>query len=101
MPYTKEELKNNTFYQNLIDEDEQQYLTEIERLKTKISVSGSAYDGSLIARDESGTIKLFENPYTGELYDDETTTLFATTVVEQLKDDDTINQIIDRDIREL
>jgi len=35
------------------------------------------------------------------LYDDETTTLFATTVVEQLKDDDTINQIIDRDIREL
>ena len=59
MPYTKEELKNNTFYQNLIDEDEQQYLTEIERLKTKISVSGSAYDGSLITRDERGTIKLF------------------------------------------
>ena len=63
MPYTKEELKNNTFYQNLLDEDEQQYLAE--------------------------------------LYDDETSTLYATTVVEQLKDDDTINQIIDRDIREL
>ena len=101
MPYTKEELKNNTFYQNLLDEDEQQYLAERDRLKVKIAVSGSAYDSSLVTRDENNTIKLFENPYTGELYDDETSTLYATTVVEQLKDDDTINQIIDRDIREL
>tara|TARA_R100001079_G_C4435898_1_gene146373 strand:+ start:604 stop:909 length:306 start_codon:yes stop_codon:yes gene_type:complete len=101
MPYTKEELKNNTFYQNLLDEDEQQYLAERDRLKVKIAVSGSAYDGSLVTRDVSGTVKLFENPYTGELYDDETSTLYATTVVEQLKDDDTINQIVDRDIREL
>tara|TARA_A100001515_G_scaffold140412_1_gene136079 strand:+ start:2307 stop:2612 length:306 start_codon:yes stop_codon:yes gene_type:complete len=101
MPYTKEELKNNSFYQNLLDEDEQQYLAEIERLKIKISVSGSAYDGSLVTRDESGTLKIFENPYTGELYEDETNTVYATTVVEQLKDDDTINQIVDREIREL
>ena len=101
MPYTKEELKNNSFYQNLLDEDEQQYLAEIERLKIKISVSGSAYDGSLVTRDESGTLRIFENPYTGELYEDETNTVYATTVVEQLKDDDTINQIVDREIREL
>ena len=101
MPYTKEELKDLAFYQNLLDADEQAYLVEKERLQSLVDVSGSYYDGSLIVRDEAGTIKLFENPYTGELYDDETTTLFATTVVEQLKDDDTINQIIDRDIREL
>ena len=78
MPYTKEELKDLAFYQNLLDADEQAYLVEKERLQTLVDVSGSYYDGSLIVRDEAGTIKLFENPYTGELYDDQTSTLFAS-----------------------
>ena len=46
-------------------------------------------------------IKLFENPYTGVLYDDETTTLFVPKVVDRLKDDDSINEILNRNIREL
>ena len=64
-------------------------------------MSGSGYDGGLLTRDESGTIKLFENPYTGELYDDETSTLFVPKVVDRLKDDDSINEILNRNIREL
>ena len=101
MPYTKEELKDLAFYQNLINEDEQNYLIERERLQALVAVSGSGYDGGLLTRDESGTIKLFENPYTGELYDDETTTLFVPKVVDRLKDDDSINEILNRNIREL
>ena len=101
MPYTKEELKDLAFYQNLINEDEQNYLIERERLQTLVAVSGSGYDGGLLTRDEGGTIKLFENPYTGELYDDETTTLFVPKVVDRLKDDDSINEILNRNIREL
>ena len=66
-----------------------------------MDVSGSYYDGSLIVRDEAGTIKLFENPYTGELYDDESSTLYVPRIVEQLKDDDSINEILNRNIREL
>ena len=101
MPYTKEELKDLAFYQNLLDADEQAYLVEKERLQSLIDVSGSYYDGSLIVRDEAGTIKLFENPYTGQLYDDQSSTLFAPRTVEQLRDDDSINEILNRDIREL
>ena len=101
MPYTKEELKDLAYYQNLLDADEQAYLVEKERLQSLVDVSGSYYDGSLIVRDEAGTIKLFENPYTGELYDDESSTLYAPRIVEQLKDDDSINEILNRNIREL
>ena len=36
-----------------------------------------------------------------ELYDDETTTLFVPKVVDRLKDDDSINEILNRNIREL
>jgi|ETN01SMinimDraft_1059929.scaffolds.fasta_scaffold63363_2 hypothetical protein len=101
MPYTKEELKDLAYYQNLLDADEQAYLVERERLKSLVDVSGSYYDGNLIVRDEAGTIRLFENPYTGELYDDEASTLFVSRTVNQLKDDDSINEILNREIREL
>ena len=101
MPYTKEELKDLAYYQNLLDADEQAYLVEKERLQSLVDVSGAYFDGSLIVRDEAGTIKLFENPYTGELYDDESSTLYAPRIVEQLKDDDSINEILNRNIREL
>ncbi len=101
MPYSKEELKELPFYQNLVDGDEQAYLQNRELIQRKIAISGSAYDGNLITRDESGAILLFEDPYTGRLYEDETTELFVTRVVDQLKDDDSINQTIDRTIREL
>ena len=58
MPYTPEELQNLPWYQNLIDEDEQKYLIKREFLLNKSDISGSAYDGSLMARDESNTILL-------------------------------------------
>ena len=35
------------------------------------------------------------------LYDDETTTLFVPKVVDRLRDDDSINEILNRNIREL
>ena len=69
MPYSKEELKELPFYQNLVDGDEQAYLQNREVINMKMAISGSAYDGSLISRDENGKILLFENPYTNKLYD--------------------------------
>ena len=101
MPYSKEELKELPFYQNLVDGDEQAYLERREMAQLEMSISGSSYDGNLITRDENGTILLFENPYTGKLYEDETTELFVSKIVDQLKDDDSINEVIDRQFREL
>ena len=101
MPYTPEELNELAFYQNLVNEEEQKYLVKRERAQLSMNLSGSAYDGSLLTRNSSGEIELYENPYTGELYDDETTILYVSRAVDQLKDDDSINNIINRDIREL
>tara|TARA_B100001094_G_scaffold329035_1_gene390899 strand:+ start:3772 stop:4077 length:306 start_codon:yes stop_codon:yes gene_type:complete len=101
MPYTQEELKTLPFYQNLVDADEQEYLIKKELLLTKLEISGSAYDGGLLARNEDGVIQAFENPYTGELYEDETSVLYVSRVVDQLKDTDEIDGIIDRELREL
>ncbi len=101
MPYTPEELNELAFYQNLINEEEQKYLVKRERAQIIANLSGSAYDGSLLTRNNSGAIELYENPYTGELYDDETTILYVSRIVDQLKDDDSINDTINRDIREL
>ena len=52
MPYTQEELKNLSFYQNLIDEDEQKYLNRKALLTLKSSLSGSADNGELVYRDK-------------------------------------------------
>ena len=101
MPYSKDELKELPFYQNLVDGDEQAYLQNREVIQRKIAISGSAYDGNLISRDDDGTILLFEDPYTNKLYEDETTELYVSRVVDQLKDDDSINDVIDRTIGEL
>ena len=101
MPYSKEELKELPFYQNLVDGDEQAYLERREMAQLEMSISGSAYDGNLLTRDDDGTILLFEDPYTNKLYEDETTELYVRRDVERLKDDDSINQVIDRQIREL
>ena len=52
MPYTQEELQSLTWYQNLIDEDEQQYLKIKICYYSQAALSGSADNGSLLVRDE-------------------------------------------------
>ena len=68
MPYTQEELKKLDFYQNLIDEDEQQYLQKKADLELQANISGSANRGAIV-RDKSNTILLFEDPYQNQLQD--------------------------------
>jgi len=101
MPYSKEELKELSFYQNLASADEQEYLVKREVMMNRMEMSGSTYDGSLLTRNDEGVIQAFENPYTGELYEDASTVLYISRTVEQLKDTDEINGIIDRELREL
>ncbi len=104
MPYTKEELQQNEYYQNLKDADEQAYLIQKDYYKTTFynSPEFSANDGSLVVRDENGMMLLFENPYGGELYDDETTVIPKTLEVEQYRiNDDILDEVLDRNITEL
>ena len=102
MPYTQEELKKSTFYQQLIDRDEQEYLQRKALLLERSATSGSADDGSLLSRDQEGNILLFEDPYTGKLYEDPSSKIIYNTVVNQLKDNEiVVNDILDRKLREL
>lgn len=101
MPYTQEELKTHPFYQNLLNADEQNYLREKELLNLKAAISGSSDLGSLLIRDESGTILLFENPYTNNIPKDSSTKIIVSTIIDELKNDQSVDEFIDRTIREL
>ena len=104
MPYTQEELQNLAFYQNLIDEDEQQYLQQKSLLELQASISGSGDDGSLLIRDETDTILLFEDPYQNQLLEDSSTKVIYDLNVKLLKtkeSDTIINEVLDRAFREL
>jgi hypothetical protein len=100
MPYTQEELKKLDFYQNLIDEDEQQYLQKKADLELQANISGSANRGAIV-RDKSNTILLFEDPYQNQLQEDESSKIVYDLKVKKLKTDDSINQILSREFREL
>ena len=104
MPYTLEELKDLTWYQNLINEDEQQYLNKKSLLSRRSSISGSAYDGNQLIRDESNKILLFENPYQNQIPEDDSTKVVHNTSVKLLKtkeSDTIVNEVLDRQFREL
>ncbi len=102
MPYTQEELKNLQFYQDLKNEDEQSYLQNRELLQLRAEASGSADDGSLILRNDEGTVMVFENPYTGELYGrDASSKLVVSLITDNLTNNMSIDGIIDREFREL
>ncbi len=101
MPYTQEELKNLPYYQNLIIEDEQQYLQKKERLSNNATISGSAYDGNQLIRDESNAVLLFENPYKDELLEDENSEVFHSIQVRKLRNDNFVDEVLTRGFREL
>ena len=102
MPYTQEELQKLDFYQNLINEDEQRYLQNRETLLILAAESGSSDDGKLVLRSEDGNVLVFENPYTGELYpEDPSVKVIVSLISDNLRNDVTINEILDREIREL
>ena len=73
----------------------------IQYLLGQTDISGSAYDGSLMARDPSNTILLFENPYTNVLREDPSTMIVYNTEVDGLRKDSGIDDIINREFEEL
>ena len=104
MPYKPEELQELEWYQNLLSEDEQQYSVRREYLLGQTDISGSAYDGSLMARDSSNTILLFENPWTDALPEDPETKVIYITKVKKLKIEESygvLNDVLDREFKEI
>ena len=101
MPYTPEELQQLEWYQNLINADEKAYISRRDSAFQISSVSGSADDGSRLVRDSNGVIIIYENPYTNILDEEPENRVIYDTRVDTLKNDGSINEILEREFREL
>ena len=102
MPYTQEELQRLDYYQNLINKEEENYLIRRDLLLLQSAMSGSGDDGGMVLRNEEGSVLVFENPHTGEMYDqDPSNKLIINLKTENLTNDATIDEILDRQIEEL
>jgi len=101
MPYTKEELKNHQYYQEIQREDEVKYLQMIKN-RTEF---GRVSDGTL--RDSnSGKILLFERIITGQGTDGTSYTVGDLHTIEyedgyfDYEEGEELNNIIDREFTE-
>ena len=56
---------------------------------------------TILLRDESNTILLFEDPYKNQLQEDESSKIVHDLKVNKLKTNDSINEILNRQFREL
>tara|TARA_R110002020_G_scaffold179035_2_gene372151 strand:- start:2773 stop:3063 length:291 start_codon:yes stop_codon:yes gene_type:complete len=96
MPYKVDELNDLVFYQNLISADEDEYL----RVR-QAYIDDYNENNKDSVRDDKGNLLIFENPIGEFLYEDVYSKVMHSTIVDQLKDDDSIDDILDRDFREL
>ena len=105
MPYTKKELESNEYYQNPKRRRGTKVSSKkraVENSKLLLILWWNTADGRLLVRDEGGAILLFESPYDGTLFDDESTVIPKTLEVQQYRINDPIlDEIIDREITEL
>ena len=97
MPYNVDELEDLQFYQDIILADEIKYNIDRTSIINEFIAEGS----SGLIRDAGDNFLIFENPDTDGLYTDSYSKVTHTTVVEQMRDDDGINNVINRLFREL
>jgi hypothetical protein len=96
MPYKVDELNDLIFYQNLISADKDEYLTVRQAY-----IDDYNENNKDSVRDDKGNLLIFENPIGESLYEDVYSKVMHSTIVDQLKDDDSIDDILDRNFREL
>ena len=96
MPYKVDELNNLVFYQNLISADEDEYLAIRQAY-----IDDYNENNKTSVRDDKGNLLIFENPLGETLFEDVYSKTFHSIIVTQLKDDDSIDDVLDRDFREL
>ena len=104
MPYTPEELKELSFYQKLIERDEQQYLLRKQIMLEEASTVDSPDDEPYLRRDKDGTILLFEEPSMDALPEDPSTKIVHSTIVKKLKTEESygvLNEVLDREFKEI
>ena len=100
MPYTKEELENNEFYQALANSAKDEYEAEKQFRLDNFNASGSQPGNNLLIRKENGAIVSYEDPETGQAFNDPSGWVKIEREVMKLKRGSTLDDLIDRNFSE-
>tara|TARA_A100001201_G_C4090777_1_gene201959 strand:- start:2015 stop:2326 length:312 start_codon:yes stop_codon:yes gene_type:complete len=101
MPYTKEQLENNEYYQSLKLEASREYEAEKARVVAEFAASSSMDDNNQLLRlGENGPIQSYEDPSTGMPQDDPTGWIKIDRKQPKYKRGDELDEIINRDFAE-
>ena len=100
MPYTKEELENNEFYQAIANSARDEYEAEKQFRLDNFNASGSQPGNNLLIRKENGAIVSYEDPETGQAFNDPSGWVKLEREVIKLKRGSTLDDLIDRQFSE-
>lgn len=100
MPYTKEELENNEFYQAIANSARDEYEAEKQFRLDNFNASGSQPGNNLLIRKENGAIVSYEDPETGQAFNDPSGWVKLEREVIKLKKGSTLDDLIDRQFSE-
>tara|TARA_R100000008_G_scaffold79938_1_gene61991 strand:+ start:6195 stop:6506 length:312 start_codon:yes stop_codon:yes gene_type:complete len=102
MPYTKEQLANNEYFQNLKLQASKEYEEEKARMTAEFAASSSLDDNNqLLRQGPGGPILSYEDPETGNAQDDPTGWIKIDRKQPKLKRGDGLEEVIDRNFNEL
>ena len=102
MPYTKEQLENNEYYQNLKLEAVREYESERQRAIAEFEASSSLDDNNHIMRSAgTGPIQSYENPETGGADNSPHSWVKLSRAQVLYKRGDALNEVINREFEEL
>ena len=101
MPYTKEQLENNEYFQKLKLEANREYEDERSRVLQEFEANSSTETNEKVLRTgPNGPILSYENPKTNTGYDDPSGWVTVSRKQPLYKRGDELNDIIDRDFKE-
>tara|TARA_R100000353_G_scaffold111591_2_gene80003 strand:+ start:8845 stop:9156 length:312 start_codon:yes stop_codon:yes gene_type:complete len=102
MPYTKEQLENNEYFQSLKLEASREYEEERARAIAEFSVSSSMENNNQLLRQGiNGPILSYENPETGTALDDPTSWVKIDRKQPKYKRGDELDEVLNRNFTEL
>ena len=104
MPYTKEQLENNEYFQNLKLENVRECENERQRAVAEFQASSSLEDNNHLMRlgnIPTAPIQSYENPETGAADNSPTTWVKLSRAQTKYKRGDELNEVVNREFEEL
>ena len=102
MPYTKEQLQNNEYFQNLKLEASREYEEEKSRMVAEFAASSSLDNNNqLLRQGTDGPILSYEDPETSTAQDDPSSWIKIERKQPKYKRGDALDEVINRNFSEL